>query len=333
MGNILDILKKGINLVTVEPDIAKSKPKVSKVTNKILLKELTDHFDEQMEELSVGRRLLYPMSFNILLHPDDYNLTKESLPFVLPEVVASFYASIKRKKEEYVNGVNYAPPATYWFFQFSACKVAEREGKEDFIKRGEVVTTGNLTTFDIHKAQKDGVRMETNVYLSVKCQNSNTNENNINMDALLGMEILSEGTYSFQFDKNLNEDTTLIVAASDLPSKGFATLRWVGKDGIDRVYPMRALYIDLSGNADKRTSSNICHIDSDDVCTSHVQIKYEQVTQTFSLAAYGKVRLNSREVPISVGGNPQWVPLAKSHSKIFINDSVSVEFNANPDLV
>jgi tetratricopeptide (TPR) repeat protein len=61
------------------------------------------------------------------------------------------------------------------------------------------------------------------------------------MEALLGMEILSEGTFLFQFDKNLNEDTTLIIAASDLPSKGFATLRWAGNDGRDRVYDMRAM--------------------------------------------------------------------------------------------
>ena len=333
MGKFIDIIKKGISFGAVEPDTTKSKPKGSKVTNKILLKELTDHFNEQMEELSVGRRILYPMSFNILLHPDDYNATKESLPFVLPEVVASFYASIKRKKEEFVSGVNFAAPATDWFFQFSACQVTERDGKEDFIKRGEVITTGNLTHFDIHKAQQNGVRTEANVHLSVKCQNSSINDNNINMEALLGMEILSEGIYSFQFDKNLNEDTTLIVAASDLPSKGLATLRWAGNDGHDRVFDMHAMYIEISGKADKRSSSNICHIDSDAVSTQHVQIKYEQATQTFSLAAYGKVRLNSREVPVSVGGNPQWVPLAKSHSKIFINDSVSVEFNANPELV
>ena len=69
----------------------------SKVTNKILFEELVDHFNNQINELSVYRRLLYPMSFNILMHPDDYSITKESLPFVLPEVVSAFYASIKKK--------------------------------------------------------------------------------------------------------------------------------------------------------------------------------------------------------------------------------------------
>ena len=334
MGKFIELLKTGISFTTVEPDGVMSKSKkASKVTNKILLNELVDHFNEQMEELSVGRRLLYPMSFNILLHPDDYSLTKESLPFVLPEVVAEFYASIKRKRDENVNGVNYAPPATYWFFQFSACQVRECDGKEDFIKRGEVVTTGSLTTFDIHKAQQSNVHSEMNVHLSVKCQNSNTNEKNINMDALLGMEILSEGSYTFNFDKNLSEDTSLIQAASDMPRKGWATLRWAADGGGDLVFDMLDTYIDISGKSDTRSTRNICHINNDAVGTSHVQIKYDQVTQTFALAAYGKTRLNSREVPLSVGGNPQWVILPKTNSKIFINDAVSVAFNANPDLV
>lgn len=55
----------------------------SKVTNKILYQELIEHFESDMEDLSVGRRVLYPMSFNILLHPDDYDRVGESLPFIL----------------------------------------------------------------------------------------------------------------------------------------------------------------------------------------------------------------------------------------------------------
>ena len=332
MGKFVDILKKGLTFGVIEPDNSQSKPKTSKITNKILLKELVEHFNEQMEELSVGRRLLYPMSFNILMHPDDYNTTKESLPFVLPEVVAEFYASIKRKRDTYNNGVNFAPPATYWFFQFSACQIGEREGKEDFIKRGEIVTTGSLTTFDIHKAQQGNVHQEANVHLSVKCQNSNTNDNNINMDALLGMEILSEGSYSFNFDKTLNEDTSIISAASDMQRKGWATLRWAAENGGYNVYEMLDDYIDISGQSDSRSTRNILKIKSDAVSVSHVQIKYDKLTQTFALAAFAKTRLNAREVPLSTGGAPQWVTLSKFNSKIFLNDTISIEFNANPDL-
>lgn len=331
MGNLFEIIKNCLSLGTIEQS-GKKHTNNAKITNRLLLKELVDHFDDQMEELSVGRRILYPMSFNILMHPADYNATRESLPFVLPEVVARFYASIKRKINSFGDNVNYANPATYWFFQFSACQVAEKEGEENFIKRGEIVTTGNLTTFDIHKAQQGNVRNETNVHLSVKCQNSNTNDNNINMDTLLGMEILSEGSYTFNFDKTLNEDTSRIGATSDISRKGFATLRWSENDNY-KVYDMLDTYIDISGKADNRQTRNICRIMNDDISTSHVQIKYDHITQTFSLAAFAKTRLNGRELPISSSGSPQWVALSKYNSKIFLNDSVSVEFNANSEML
>lgn len=336
MSKFSDVIKEIIGIGTIkDPDNRKQKSGTSKVTNKILLKELVDHFNDQIDELSVGRRLLYPMSFNILMHPDDYNTTKESLPFVLPEVVSAFYGSIKEKSKAYHNGVNYAPPATYWFFQFSACKIKAKDGMENFIKRGEIVTTGSLTTFDIRKAQQGGIRSEANVHLSVKCQNSVPNENNINMDALLGMDILSEGSYSFNFDKTLNEDATFISAANDKQRKGWATLRWTAEDGSGnyKVYDMFDAYIEISGKTETRTTSNVVKINSDAVIRQHVLIKYDQTTQTFLLSAFAKTRLNEREVPLSTVGTPQWVTLAKFNSHIFLNDTINIEFNANSDLV
>lgn len=331
MNRLIEIVKNCLSLGAIEHNDSKHVNN-TKISNKLLLKELVDHFNDQMEELSVGRRLLYPMSFNILMHPDDYYISKESLPFVLPEVIAEFYASIKRKRDSYNGNVNFEPPATYWFFQFSACQIGQRDGKEEIIKCGEIVTTGSLTTFDIHKAQQDNVRKEANVHLSVKCQNSNTNDNNINMEALLGMEILSEGSFTFNFDKTLNEDTSHIRATSDVNRKGFATLRWAENDNY-KVYDMLDTYIDISGKADNRQTRNICRILNDDISTSHVQIKYDYITQTFSLAAFAKTRLNGRELPISSSVSPQWVTLSKYNSKIFLNDSVSVEFNANSEML
>lgn len=309
----------------IEETSTHSTQRVSKITNKILLKELVEHFNEQMDELSVGKRLLYPMSFNILMHPDDYALTKESLPFVLPEVISEFYAAIKKRQSASRDKLNFTPPATYWFFQFSACQIGGQAGEENFIQRGQIVTTGSLTTFDIYKAQGN-VRSEANVHLSVKCQNSNTNDNNINIDAILGMEILSEGSYTFPFDMNLNEDTAQITANTDTQRKPIAQLRW-SSGSHNMVYDMLDNYIDISGMTDTRKTRNICHIADEAVNTSHVQIKYDPQQQVFFLAAYAKTRLNSREVPMSSGGIPQWVSLSKN-SRIFLNDSVSVEFNA-----
>lgn len=336
MGKFFDIIKEIIRIEAIkDSDKGKQKSESIELTNQILLDELVDHFNQVMDKKSVGRRLLYPMSFNILMHPDDYNSTKESFPFVLPEVVSAFYASIKKKSSTYHNGVNYAPPATYWFFQFSACQIKAKDGVEDFIKRGEIVTTGNLTTFDIRKAQQGGIRSEANVHLSVKCQNSNTNDNNINMDALLGMDIFSEGSYSFNFDKTLNEDTTLISAVNDKQRKGWATLRWSAEDGSGnyKVYDMFDAYIEISGKTETRTTSNIVKINSDAVMKQHVHIRFDQTTQTFSLAAFAKTRLNSREVPLSAPGSaPQWMSLS-NNSSIFLNDAVRIQFEINSELV
>lgn len=326
MGSF-DLIKKWLSFGAIDSHDGRQ----SKITNEVLLKELVAHFKEQMKELSVRTRLLYPMSFNILMHPDDYNATKEAFPFILPEVVAEFYLAIKRERKRFNNKVNSAPPATYWFFQFSACQINGQDGNEDFIKRGEIVTTGSLTTFDISKAQQGNSHKEANVRLSVKCQNSHTNDNNINMDALLGMEILSEGAYTFQFDNSLNDDTTVIAAAAGVRSRGWATLRWAADDGNTNVYEMFDNYIDISGKDENRKQNNIVKIDNDAVSISHVQIKYDPQTRSFMLAAFAKTRLNGREVPISPGRVPQWIVLPKYNSKIFLNDAVNVEFNANVD--
>ena len=322
--------KKVVSGFTVESDDKDNG--VSEITNKILLKELVEHFEQQMEKLSVRQRILYPMSFNILMHPDDYNQTKESLPFVLPEVIAEFYSSIKKKSKNYSKGAKMDPPATYWFFQFSGCRICGDTGTEKLLERGKIITTGSLTTFDIQKAQQGNVATEANVQLSVKCQNSNVNANNINMQALLGMDIVGEGTYRFNFDKNMSENTDNIKSSEMNQLSGYATLRWT-EGNATKVYTMIDKYIDISGKDETRTTSNICRIDTDAVAVSHVQIRYNPNGGVFEIAAYGKTRLNTRELPVSPGGNPAWSNLPKKNSKIFINDAVNVEFNANNELL
>ena len=92
-------------------------------------------------------------------------------------------------------------------------------------------------------------------------------------------------------------------------------------------------YIDISGSSETRYTRNICIINSDAVAVSHVQIRYDQTAQTFLLVAFAKTRLNTREVPLSNNSMPNWVTLPKFNSKLFLNDTISIEFNANQDIV
>ena len=329
---IMGILKKALE--SLRPDSGKDGENTygnkgkSKVTNKILYKELIEHFVTDMEELSVGRTILYPMSFNILLHPDDYSHVGESLPFILPEVIAGFYAAIKTKRNS-IHDSHATPPATYWFFQFASSSVKTEDNKESFIIPGEIVTVGHLTTFDIKKAQQ-GTRTE-NRQLSVKCQNSNVNQNNINQEALLGMEIITNNAYTFNFDKTMSEELSVIKSSERGGNNALATLTY--SDGPTNVHlKMLDELVILSGSKEKRNMENILIINSEAVDVGHVQIRYVKETNKFQLCAYSKTRLNMREVPISVGGTPIWKDMAYN-SDIFLNDEVNVKFRASEVII
>lgn len=295
----------------------------SKVTNQTLYKELISHFKTDMEELSVGRRILYPMSFNILLYPDDYDRVGESLPFILPEVIAGFYAAIKSKRDSILDS-DATPPATYWFFQFASSSVKTEDKQESFIIPGEIVTVGHLTTFDIKIAQ-EGTTTE-NVRLSVKCQNSDVNKNNINKDALLGMEILTNNAYTFNFDKSMSEKLSDIQSSQRGGENALATLTYsVGSTNVH--LDMLDELVILSGPKDTRKMGNIMIIKNEAVEVGHVQIRYVRETNRFQLCAYSRTRLNMRDVPLSVGGTPIWKDMS-FNSTILLNDVVNIEFKA-----
>lgn len=302
--------------------------KQSKVNNKVLYKELIEHFKTEMDELSVGRRVLYPMSFNILLHPDDYARVGESLPFILPEVVAGFYNAIKAKSATIAEAC-YTPPATFWYFQFAASTVKTENGTDSFMKPGEIVTVGNLTTFDISKAQQGS--LESNSRLSIKCQNSNVNQNNINQEALLGMEILTNNAYSFKFDKKMSQSLDDIQASQRNNDNAIATISY--SEGVNtRHLNMLDDLVTLSGPKDTRKIGNILIINHEAVEIGHIQIRYVRETNRFQLCAYAKTRLNQRNVTLSTGGAPVWTDMSYN-SDIFLNDEINIKFKASDRII
>ena len=300
----------------------------SKVNNKVLYKELIAHFKEEMEELSVNRRILYPMSFNILLHPDDYDIVGESLPYILPEVVAGFYAAIKQKCAD-IPGADATNPARYWFFQFASSRVKSDEEGESFIVPGEIVTVGHLTTFDIKVAQQ--MSATDNIKLSVKCQNSNVNQNNVNQEALLGMDILTNNAFTFNFDKSMSESLADINSSQRGQESAFATLTYsVG--GTNIHFSMLDDLLIISGSGESRRMENIMKIDSDAVAVGHVQIRYVEETNRFQICAYSDTRLNMREIPLSTGGVPIWKDMSYN-SNIFLNGEINIRFEASQNVL
>ena len=294
------------------------------LTNKALVRELTEHFRARLEEESVGQRMLYPMSFNILMTPEDYSARQQALPFILPEVVSAFYDIIESMSNHYPN---FTPPANYWYFQFSACKQGPVDTKDAplIVRPGHIATMATLMTFDIQSASN--VSVDTNTRISIKMDDSHVmNDVNMNWNAIKDLDILSEGSFKFKFDPTLNRKIEHIQHLS-VGSDILATLTYT-HDGKNITYDITQKLIEISGKEDDRNTNSIFKIESDNVQTSHVQIKYIADDKQFYIAAFGQTNLNGRKLKISSGGDIIWTALA-DNSKIFINDVVSLKFHIN----
>ena len=293
----------------------------SKITNKVLLNELINHFRERLENESVGQRMLYPMSFNILMHPDDYNDRIQSLPFVLPEVVSAFYGIISNKRSEFPN---YEPPAKYWYFQFSACRHESISDSVAIVRKGHVTTVSTLLTFDIKKARN--TLADTNTHVSIKLDDSNVmNDVNVNRDAIKTLDIIGDNIFTYNFDRNLNQSSSDIQETSNMAEfKGLAVLSY-SRSGKNYYFTMRDNTIYISGQGEKRTGRSFFIIENTDIADSHVQIRYLPSEKKFQIAAFGPTRLNTVKMNESHGGNIVWYDLSNK-SSIFINNIVSVKF-------
>lgn len=294
------------------------------LTNKRLLEELTSHFKIMLNAESVGQRMLYPMSFNILMDPTDYNNRRQSLPFVLPQVVSAFYGIIDDMRQEYPD---YTPPAKYWYFQFSACQLGTIQTGDStplIVRKGHITTVATLLTFDIKEA--NNVSVNNNTRVSIKLDDSNVmNDVNVNWNAIKNLDVLSDGTFTYNFDNTLSRDTQRITDNSNMAEvNGIAELSY-SQGGRNYHFIMKDNLIHISGKNEMRKGRSFFILESSEIKDSHVQIKYLPSEKKFQIAAYGPTRLNSRKITESSGGDVYWHDLA-NNSSIFINNKISVKF-------
>lgn len=318
----MNVVKKLLEIFGFENEIDDSNNK--QLTNRKLLEELTSHFKTMLKTESVGRRMLYPMSFNILMEPSDYNDRRQALPFVLPQVVSAFYNIIDNMRSEYPD---YTPPAKYWFFQFSACQLGTVQTEDSIpliVRKGHITTVATLLTFDIREA--NNVSVNNNTRVSIKLDDSNVmNDVNVNWNAIKNLDILSDGIFTYNFDNKLSRDTQHITDNSNLAEiDGIAELSYY-KSGRNYHFIMKDNLIHISGKNEMRKGRSFFILESSEIKDSHVQIKYLPSEKRFQIAAYGPTRLNSRKITDSSGGDVYWHDLA-NNSSIFINDEISVKF-------
>lgn len=331
------------------------------ISNQILLDCMVRQFRFELEKESVGRRMLYPMAFRILMTPDDYNDRKHSLRFILSEIVAAFYGVIQEKSAKFHN---FTPVSNKWYFCFMPFEgdPFESDGPSEYIvTSGNPVVLASLYTSAIN-FDSPNVTAEANVKVSVVCNNSMVgNCANLNLAAIGRVDELDEGVFTFPFDMELPQDSekverTAIQRGSQQQHTGNTTVATgtgagtppptgipmppprtqpTGKvyakltyqmNSVNYTYEMTDTYITISGSNDMRINRQIFKINKPGLLNDHVMIRYNN--GNFEIAANGKTRLNSRELTPSRGATTNWTSLA-NNSHIFINDEVLVTFKRN----
>lgn len=296
-----------------------------------LMLQVEDHFKDVMERLSPPRIVQFPMVFEILLCPHDYELLKQGIPGMLPNLISDFYGIIKERLKKSGEGADFNAANKYWQFSFSACEIVRQNGEETEVTPGRYFTLADLYSTDVRdtpQVSDDGY--ETKTRKSVKDSRNSLTGTAINLEILRGGTYLSNNTFIFDFDPELSQDLKKIRRAT--PQKALATITWFSDATAkksNKPFLMLESTITISGPKDTRNNpSGILKIDDNSVEKEHVQIHYVESKNEFQICAFANdVRVNEIDIPVSKGQNLEWKPLKKK-SEIIIRDVVTITFEA-----
>lgn len=294
------------------------------VTNACILKEIVKHFTEELNYRSVGKKMIYPMTFYVNLHQDDYQVRKDDFPFFLSEIVDGFYQVILKNIKNYPN---YKGPAANWNFYLVPCMEPEFSvgGHKFSIKPGNVIIWGSL--YDL--MDTDSGEQNKNVNVSVRLDNSKLLTNiNINHSVMQNLQFLDENHIRVDWkdpvkamqQKNSQEKQNL----PDMKI-GVGVLSYVQTGCKEERFVIRTNSCKLSGEGDTRQDPSVFKIKHSKVGIQHAEIKYNRMANTFELVAYQPASINGVSVPLSEGGELKWVPLPNG-SIIVLADSVVINF-------
>lgn len=317
MHKLISYIKKIVEwFLGEEPPEPEKNPTSEGMSNRQLLDDLLILFKDVLNKESLGNTMLFPMYFDILMHPDDYNDRKDALAVILPEFVEKFMEVINENRVTYPKIKNVS---TKWVFQFSPCRVdGELEmgnGKIIKVERGKLIKSARLFYKEDVNAN---IHVDSNVKVSVKCDNSDVmNISFLNFEALKSVDIVEDGLYMYNYS-----DGSPITDKGKQHSMATLTYTYQGH----RIhYTMLDERISISGRKDTRKQRMIFKLENDKLENDHVQIKFDRKDNEFYLCAFGKTKLNQRSLDLSVGGDVKWYKLA-DNSSIFMNDEIKVEF-------
>lgn len=316
----MDILKKIIEMFSPEePQADRQETRMQRkggLTNQVILDELKKHFEMDLKNRSVGERMLYPMSFTIILYQDDFNARHEDFPFLVPEVVKAFYSIIREQKETHTD---YTHPANYWNFHFVPCEMPTvRFGNmEKEVNGGHVLIWA--TIFD--ELDQSRTEVSADINISVRSDQSNVIDRiNINREALPRLDMLSDRHFKIGFNPSLTYDARDRRTTEANAEQQRATVSYRANSKT-YTYTMTGDSMRISGRSDHRKDRDIFRLESNLVKETHAEIRYFPEADRFRLVAFGPAIVDEVQVPVSSGGKLQWTELSRK-SQIILEDIV-----------
>ena len=300
------------------------------LTNRRLIERIATEFETELLKASTDDRILFPMSFTILLHPDDYSKISEYFAPVTQSIVKRFYKIIQKNSgasliETYIDkflkrkatNKEITPIGYNWEFILTKTTVDNVGGVQLGVNNPAFIISATA------RAYGNKVSETSSAKVSVSCLNSNPSESmEVNIETLKGINLMGDNHYLIAFNKNL------VYNDQDIESSGitnnYGTLQYK-KNGKTYTFTIKDDIVSISGSSDPRNQRNIFKIPNSELQNDHVQIKLDKSTGKYYISTIADdTRLNQHLVAKSSGA-PAWVELP-NNSEIFIMGEYSVRF-------
>ena len=316
--------------------------------NEYILHSLVKRFKIELKNRSVRQRMIYPMTFTVVMHNDDYQNHKVDIQLFIKEIVQDFYKIILDKKGKYPN---YKNPAKYWTFRFipGLSSEMELEGKSIPVQKGQIFIITSILDITDERFKDNKVNVSLPVGKSAKLQ-----DENINLAAFenfLGIEdpIFVDWKDPVNTQENNKQDASYnagqaFVDASKKEESSkknpFANMPgWSGKgspfmnvshnsDNTPKLaYKLEGevtyCYIKngscwVAGNEGNQDKSDTFYVKSNKVMNPHLLIQKDNANGKYKVATFGPAKMEEQDLPVSSINNPKW---------IWFDQSVNINMN------
>lgn len=288
---------------------------------------VVNQFLQELASESTKRSMLFHTSYVIYLREDDYKRISQGFEVTVNEMVDTFLEIIGSKLSKYPN---YKPHSNYWTFQLACIPEGGVIEGVDEDEMGEKMLVIMSSIYPENDYNSDGGGNGGRVVTTMHTVNSmKAMPKAMNMDLLLGLDMLSRDMYRVKFDRqNVLHLAGGVHSMPAVPVTAYATLsaddgRFVEAGRPFTRYEIIADEVRIVGRnaVDNRTGA-LLHVDSDEVMNPHVIIRRDGDSGAFFVTAVGPTRLNERSL---ARGMSEWVPLP-NNSTILLNDEVQLTF-------